>query len=243
MGWKRSPTLCAESRKVEMLYTMMGGKNVRKRWYALLIPFLLLAACGGEGGDKAEQLALDVRSKYLSMAGCTATVEMTADYGERTFPCTVTLDHAAGGDTALTLVEPELLKGVTARLRQGESMLEFDGVSIDTGPLSPEGLSPVDCIPFLLQEIQGGFISQWGLETFEERECLRLTTSDPEARTGEGTETTLWFATEDFALVRGEIAVDGYTVMVCSVTEFQWKSTEKEAIMDGTDTEENLGGD
>lgn len=197
---------------------------MREKLCALMIPLLLLTACGGKGGDEAEQLALDIRGKYLSMTGCTATVDMTADYGERVFACTVALDHTAGGETTLTLVEPDILRGVTARVSDGQSLLEFDGVAVDTGPLSPEGLSPMDCLPFLIREIREGFISQWGSEMLEEVDCVRLTTSDPEQEPGRGTETTLWFDRESFALVQGEIAVDGVVVLRCELTEFQWKS-------------------
>ncbi len=202
---------------------------MRKKLCALMIPLLLLAACGGKGGDEAEQLALDIRSKYLAMTGCTATVEMCADYGQRVFDCTVALDHTAGGDTTLTLVEPDILKGVTARLRDGGSMLEFDGVVVETGPVSPEGLSPMDCIPFLLSQTRAGFISQWGMETMEEVECVRLTTSDPEGEPGKGTETSLWFDKTTFAMVRGEIAVDGNAVLTCKMTDFQWKTEGKKS--------------
>ena len=36
---------------------------------------LSLSACGGaEGGNRAEQLALDIRGEYLEMGGCTASL-------------------------------------------------------------------------------------------------------------------------------------------------------------------------
>jgi len=185
----------------------------------------LLTACSGGGkGGEAEQMALDVRAKYLSMAGCTAVLDITADYGDRVFDCRVDLDHTAGADTLLTIREPEILQGVTARLRDGESLLEFDGVVVETGPVSPEGLSPMDCVPFLLKEIQEGFIAQWGMEELEEAACVRFSTADPEGEAGRGTESVFWFAQEDLSLRRGEIRVDGMTVLGCDVTEFRWKT-------------------
>lgn len=200
---------------------------MRKTLCALMIPLLLLSGCGGEAkGDDAEQMALDARAQYLSMAGCTATLDITADYGERVFQCVLTLDHTAGGETVLTVVEPDLLTGVTARLKNGSSLLEFDGLSLDTGPVSPSGLSPLDCVPFLLGELQTGFISQWCLEEEGEARLLRFTTSDPDTPSGQGTEATLWLEAETFALRRGEVAVDGAAVLRCEVTDFTWKERD-----------------
>lgn len=200
---------------------------VRKWCCALMIPLLLLAGCGGgRGGDEAEQLALEVRAEYLSMAGCTARLSVTADYGDRVFDCVLALDHTAGEGTALTVVEPELLQGVTARFRKGSTLLEFDGTSLETGALTPEGLSPLECVPLLLKEIQEGFISQWGMEVLGETECVRFTTSDPTGKVGQGTEVSLWFDKEGYRWLQGEITVDGVSVLRCIVTDFNWKQKE-----------------
>lgn len=199
---------------------------MRGKLCALMMTLLLLAGCGGGGVDEAEQLALDIRAEYLSMAGCTATLDLTADYGDRVFECVLLLDHTAGVETALTVAEPEILEGVAARLREGETLLEFDGMTLETGPLDAEGLSPLEGVPFLLREIQEGFISQWGLETLGETECVRFTTADPTLAAGEGTEATLWFDKETYALKRGELAAAGVTVLRCEVSDFNWKEKE-----------------
>ena len=199
---------------------------MRARVCALMIIFLCLTGCGGQKIDEAEQLALDVRSKYLSMAGCTATLEVTADYGDRIFECVLELDHTVGGTTVLTVKEPEILQGVAARLENGTGFLEFDGVIVDTGSVSPEGYSPLDCVPFLLEEVRGGFISRWGLETMGERDCVRFATADPSAQQGTGTECEFWFDRGTLALLKGEVSVDGSMVLRCETDDFTWKEKE-----------------
>lgn len=194
---------------------------------ALMIPLLFLAGCGGgRGGDEAEQLALEIRAEYLSMAGYTARLAVTADYGDRVFDCVLDLDHAAGAETALTVVEPALLKGITAHFRPESTLLEFDGTSLETGALTPEGLSPLECVPFLIAELQEGFISQWSLETLGETECVCFTTSDPTLKMGQGTEASLWFDRESHKWLQSEITVEGVSVLRCSVTDFTWKEKE-----------------
>ena len=74
---------------------------MRGKVCALMMTLLFLVGCGGQKVDEAEQLALEIRGQYLSMAGCTATLEMTADYGDRVFECMLELDHTAGGATLL----------------------------------------------------------------------------------------------------------------------------------------------
>lgn len=184
---------------------------------------LMLCACGaGEGaGNDADELALSIRTEYLAMAGCTARMDLTADYGERVYDYTLELVYEKDGETTLTVAAPEEVAGVTARISGDATSLEYDGVSLETGPLDPSGLSPVSAPPFLLRGVMEAFIAETGLDTVGERSCLRMTCRDPEVQAGVGTELTLWFDADSHALVRGEILVDGARVIDCSFTEFE----------------------
>ena len=101
----------------------------------MMILGLSLSACGGaEGGNRAEQLALDIRGEYLEMGGCTASLELTADYGSGVYRTGIGVSYDREGETILTVTAPENIAGVTARLR-GETALEYDGIRVETGPL------------------------------------------------------------------------------------------------------------
>ena len=183
---------------------------------------LALAACGGEAGESgAEQLALDIRGEYLEMAGCTAALEMTADYGQRVYTYGIDLSWQREGETVLTVTAPENVAGVTARILEGETALEYDGMRVETGPLDDSGMSPVDAVPVLLDYAEGGFIAACGMETLEEQEVLRVDCREPEAAAGKGRECSLWFDPSTHALLRGELSQDGFTVIQCVFTEFQ----------------------
>lgn len=43
----------------------------------------------------------------------------------------------------------------------------------------------------------------------------------PETQPGTGTETTVWFDSATHALLRAEMAVDGFTVLQCVFSDFQ----------------------
>lgn len=182
---------------------------------------LTLTCCGREGGSQAEQLALDIRGEYLSMAGCTASMEVTADYGQRVYDFGVDLTWQREGESVLTITAPENVAGVTARLTEGETVLEYDGVRVETGPLDDMGLSPIAAVPVLLDYAQTGYIAACGMETRQEREVLRVDCRDPEAQPGTGRECALWFEPDTHALLRGELSQDGYTVVQCVFSAFQ----------------------
>ena len=183
---------------------------------------LVLTACGGAGGmSEAERLALDIRGELLEMDGCAASLEVTADYGQRVYTYGMELNWRRGGETLLTLTSPENIAGVTARISAGETALEYDGTRVETGPLDGSGMSPVDAVPVLLDYAEGGYIAACGMETVDEREVLRVDCREPEAAAGEGRACSLWFDPSTHALLRGELSQDGFTVIQCEFSNFQ----------------------
>lgn len=190
-------------------------------WVLTITLCLALTCCSGEGGSQAEQLALDIRGEYLTMSGCTATLELTADYGQRVYEYGVDVVWQREGESVLTLTAPENIAGVTARLEAEGTALEYDGVRVETGPLDTGGLSPLESVPVLLDYAQSGYIAACGMESQEERAQLRVEYREPEAQPGTGRECVLWFDSDTHALLRGELSQDGYTVIQCVFTDFQ----------------------
>ena len=185
-----------------------------------MMTLVLLTACGGTAaGDPAEELALAVRGEYLAMERCAAEVEITADYGQRVYEFLLSA-AVDGEETVLTLREPELAAGSTARISEEGGVLEYDGLALETGPLDGDGLSPVSALPALLSAARSEYMAECTLERTGDSELLRVLCADPEDPPGTGRETALWFDPETYALVRGEISVDGYRVIQCELTGF-----------------------
>ena len=186
----------------------------------VLMISLLLSACGtGEGTTGLQEQALAIRSSYLECTGCTAQLNVTADYGQRVYAYTVNVT-ATAEETVLVVAQPQELAGVTVRLNGKRGQLEYDGAMLETGPLDGEGLTPLGAVPALLECARSGFIDSCTTERLGERDILRILCRDPEKAVGTGRETTLWFDTQTHALVRGEIAVDGYRVILCEFLQF-----------------------
>ncbi|MEY8403677.1 hypothetical protein AALA54_10110 [Oscillospiraceae bacterium 44-34] len=190
---------------------------MRKRLLCVLMMTLLLAGCGQTGGNEAEELALSIRGEYLAMDNCTVQAAITADYGQRVYEYEMAV--AVGEEeTVLTLSAPETVAGLTARLTGEENLLEFDGVSVETGPLDENGLTPVSAVPALLEAARSGYITACALE--EDGTLLRMDCGNPAGSPGSGTETALWFDASTHALIRGEVSVDGFRVILCEFSQF-----------------------
>ena len=186
----------------------------------MILSLLLLTSCGGgKEHNQAEELALTIRGEYLALEQLSANVAITADYGQRVYDFALTA-QVSGEEMVLTLTEPEWVAGLTARITGEEGQLEYDGLILELGSLDGAELSPMSALPELLEAARGGYIAQCALEEGEDGQLLRVHCADPDETPGEGVETTLWFAPDTHALVRGEISVDGLRVIQCTCLEF-----------------------
>jgi len=189
----------------------------------VLMMTLVLSACGGGKGDAAQELALTARTAYLAAGGYTGTMTVTADYGQRVYRYRVEL-AVEGEQTTLTVMEPEEVAGVVASTGPGESRLEYDGTVLETGPLSQDGLSPLGAVPALLEAARSGFMDSCVLEELDRGQALRVFCRDPSGVAGQGREFFLWFDADSCALLRGEILMDGYRVILCEFEQFSLTS-------------------
>lgn len=190
---------------------------MRKCLVCVLMTTLLLAGCGKAGGNEAEELALAIRGEYLAMDECALQASVTADYGQRVYQYEMAA-AVSGEETILTLSAPETVAGLTARITGEDSLLEFDGVSVETGTLDSQGLTPVSALPALLEAARSGYITACTLE--EDGALLRVDCGDPAGLPGTGTETVLWFDASTHALQKGEISVDGFRAILCECSSF-----------------------
>ncbi len=133
-----------------------------RRSFALAILMIMLLT-GCRGGDDAMQTALDFRRELLAAGGCSFSASVEADYGDRVYD--FDLDCAWDGtDGALTVTAPQSIAGISAVVRNGSSELEFDGVSLDFGPLANGFVAPLS-VPWLLGSAwSGDHIARAGMD-------------------------------------------------------------------------------
>ena len=185
--------------------------------FALTIPLLLLSSCfSGREEQKLLDLALSVQREYLTMDRFSAQADLTADYGQRIYQYTLDVSGTQE-ETVLTVLQPDLLSGITARVKDGESFLEYEDLCLETGPLTEDGLSPMSAIPQLLEQLKRGYLIAWSTD---ETGVLRITCGDPDSSADQGVVYDLWLDRENHTLLRGEISVDGRRCIQCTFSVF-----------------------
>ncbi len=195
----------------------MGAKKLCTRMIPLLL-CAILCGCVGEQGDN--DLTLEFRGDFLSRTGCTGTMDLTADYGQRVYEYTVEFSETEEDGLTMTITAPEEVAGITARIASEQTALEYDGIQLETGPLNSDGLSPMDALPAFFEAMESGYMAETGTEMIGETEVLRICCRDPELDPGQGLETVLWFDKAQKTLLQGEVRSDGFTVIRCEFSAF-----------------------
>ena len=190
---------------------------MKKRLLFLPMMLLLLTGCGGgqEGKTGAEALAVAIRGEYMAMTGYSLQAQVNADYGQRVYDFTLSVT-SDGEETTVVIREPEMLAGVAARMDGDEGILEYEDLSLETGFLDGESLSPVSALPTLVEAARTQYIDRCTLADG----VLGVHCADPEEDAGTGREVTLYFDAQTHALTGGEISQDGRRVITCEITEF-----------------------
>ena len=204
-----------------------------RRLFACVLMMTLLAACA-PAGETPEDAAFHLQERYRAMAGFSATVDLTAEYGDRVYDFTVDALCRKDGETVLTITAPELIAGITARLAEGETVLEYDGAALSLGDLDGEGLTPVSAIPELFRQAAMGWMAQcaWADEGQTQLQAL---CRDPEAEEGTGTEFLMLFDRGTFAPIRAELSRDGVRVLTAQFSDFTFLEMTDDDTGDGTD--------
>lgn len=211
---------------------------MRKALSCVLMMTLLLSGCGAKNDNSPEQLAAVIRGEYLSMTAWSATVDLSAGYGEQVFDFTVDAAWEKEGELVLTVTKPDLLSGITARMRDGETVLEYDGTGLSLGMLDLSGLTPVTALPALMECVTKGYMARCGWSGEGEGKTLVILCRDPNLTEGEGTEYTLYFDPATHALLRAEVSVDGVLRLTAVLSDFTMEMKN-----DGTGADAHLGGD
>jgi len=209
---------------------------VRKMISCVLMMTLLLTGCGRDPEDSPENLAAQIRGEYLNLRQWSAEVTLCADYGEQVFDFTANVTWEREGETVIVITGPELIAGITARIREGETFLEYDGAGLSLGMLDLSGLTPVSAVPALMECITTGYMARCSWQGEGETRMLSVLCSDPAVPLGKGVEYTLLFDPESHALIQAEVSVDGTLRLRAEFSDFTMELND-----DDTGTDQNLG--
>lgn len=207
---------------------------MRKALSCVLMIALLLSGCqAGGAGESPEEAALALREEYQALSGWSAIVDVSVCYSQAVYDFTLDARWQREGETVLTVTAPELVAGITARIAQGETVLEYDGAGLSLGLLDGDGLTPVSAVPALMEQIEKGYMAKcaWAGENGE---YLQISFRDPELEANTGTQFLLTFHRASRALLSAEVSAAGETVLTAAFSNFTTELNENDDT--GNDT-------
>lgn len=174
----------------------------------LLCLCLLLTGCGK---SRAETAYESFAERLNSAESLSFTALLRAEYERKTarFTLSYTEDGTGG---RVTVLAPELIRGVSAHVAPGGTALEYDSVVLDTGSLDSFGLSPLSSMPILAKALRGAHVdSAWDEDG---KHCVQLEPQD-------GMRCTVWFEPESMTPLRAELISDGRVTVVLEIRDWE----------------------
>jgi outer membrane lipoprotein-sorting protein len=173
----------------------------------ILLCALLLSACGKNHGE-SDFKAFSERLNALESLSFTAQVR--AEYEHKTARFGLSYEEDSEGGR-VTVLAPELIRGVSARVKPGSSTLEYDSVVLDTGSLDSFGLSPLSSLPAMLRAMRLGHVdSIWD----EDGKTVVMLEPDDELRC------SVWFSMPDMRPLRAELSTDGRVTVFIEISDW-----------------------
>ena len=173
----------------------------------LLALSLLLAACGKDRAFKSEYESF---SKELASAEAVSfTANVRAEYEHKTarFALSYTGDESGA---VVTVLAPELISGISARVSPDGTSLEYGEISLDTGSLDSHGLSPMSALPVMMRALKSGHLDSYWTE--DGKTVLRLIPDDEYI-------CTVWFG-DEMTPLRAEVQSDGRIVVFAALSDW-----------------------
>ncbi|MEG2519070.1 MAG: hypothetical protein RSB65_05415 [Oscillospiraceae bacterium] len=165
---------------------------------ALMIALLLLAGCSKAA--HGEEKFLEWRDTFSASKNHEARAELSVEDGEKHGKYTLLYSSNEEEET-VEILEPELIAGVRAHIKNKETSLQYDGVMLETGSELSETLSPMMALPSFAKCLREGHLERvWT----EEKEGQALLVGELEMP--DGSIMTLWLEEENlqpaFAAIR-----------------------------------------
>ena len=185
---------------------------MRRLWAALMITAILLCGCDSE--DRMQQ-RLDERRQEIEQSqyvGFRANV--SAELTDSVFDCVLEVERS-GGETVITVTQPEIVAGIRARVSGDEAFLEYEDMVLVIGDAVLGEVSPVAAMLPLLQAMSDGFVDMVWLETQGQTELIAA-----QCYVSEDEYMKIWFEAENLIPVNAELVSGGRVVVKCRIEDF-----------------------
>lgn len=192
-----------------------------KRRFLILLMILPLMLCGC--GESEELVFSQFRQELKNASALSFAADVAAEYEDKTAEFELAFSMQ-GDEYRVEIVEPEIVAGISAHIKSGETHLEYDGAILDIGKLTDRGLCPMSALPYFADALKDAYMEMaW---TEDELVTVRLVPADDMS-------VTLWL-NEDKVPVNAEITCEDKTVVFIEIDDWEIDGNEGPA-------EENLG--
>ena len=176
--------------------------------YLVLLPCLLLTACGTRDEEKLfRDFSESLNARHdLSFVG-----KLRAEYPDRSVE--FQLHYEEKDDCAVvTVLAPELISELSVEIHEGESVLEYNSLVIDTGALDDDGLSPLTALPAIAKALRTGYI-----DAVREEGGELVFTLIPD----DGVKAEVWFEPSAMTPLHAELISGGKVTVYCDIESWR----------------------
>lgn len=172
---------------------------------------LLLSGCSSEESVVAG--AIEFRAALVQAGGCSFQAEIQADFGQTVETFAVDCQADSDGNTELTVLEPETLKDITAKVNADSGMVTYDGMAMEFGVLADGNVIPAAAPALVVRCWSSEYIASAGTEdglyrvTYEKDYEEKMLTVDT------------WFKND--IPISAEVCYNGQRVLKLTITEYK----------------------
>ncbi len=181
-----------------------------------MITLLLLASCGNLPQGK-----VTITEKLQNANEVTFRADIIASFPERVAEYTVDYTYKKDGSGELSILAPEILGGVSAKISSEDFTLSFDGVELSAGFLGKGEMSPLSSLPSLAEIWKSGSFGELSQSSHDGRKST-LAISKKTSELCE-LEYRTWFDDETAAPLYAEIFSDGERIIQCEFERTEYK--------------------
>ncbi len=177
---------------------------------ALLLCAALLCGCGTER-------TMTVQEQYRTVVSADMEAEVVSHTATDDRSFTLQGRYEREGQSVTRVLAPQELEGLTAVLTDGELTLRSRDRLLPAGESTD--ICAANCLPYLLEALAVGYLTEQNTEALEGVACLRLTLQTT-GRSGEEVLCTVWLDESSLIPRYAEFSQNGKTVLTARMTSF-----------------------
>ena len=123
------------------------------------------------------------------------------------------------GDTdSVTILSPESIAGITARLTEGKTEIVYEDLALETLLPDISGYAPADAVSGMIEDLESRMPEEYGFASLDGAETIKMIFKDE--YDGGDISKIIWVSKEDFSPIRAEFYIEDTMVMELQIISF-----------------------